>query len=180
MSKYLTVGTLIAIILNPLFAVVDYMTVGETWMQFLLIRIFVTAILIFVFFNKDMMKNNPIQAGVIILSSVVIQDAWFYSFTPRETFTQVSLAYLADFVGAGMVLLWSPVIAVVFLAGFIAVNVLFFSLNSTRFRLEAIDIMDTQLRIHSQFRISCDSIAFYNDQTIAIGVGLCSGASMVD
>lgn len=131
MTKYLSIGTLIAIILNPLFAVVDYMTVGETWVQFLLIRIFVTAILLYVFFNKEMMNNNPVKAGVIILSSVVIQDAWFYSFTPRETFTQVSLAYLADFVGAGMVLLWSPFVAVVFLAGFIGVNVLFFSLNST-------------------------------------------------
>lgn len=131
MSKYLNIGTLIAIILNPLFAVVDYMTVGDMWIQFLFIRIIVTCIHLFVFFNKDLMNDKPMKAGVIILSTVVIQDAWFYSFTPQETFTQVSLAYLADFVGAGMVLLWAPLVALVFLAGFIAVNVFFFSLNST-------------------------------------------------
>jgi signal transduction histidine kinase len=131
MTKYLSIGALIAIILNPLFAIVDYMTVADLWVQFLVIRIFVTAIHIAVYFNKNLMNEQPLKAGVIILATVVVQDAWFYSFTPQLTFTQVSLAYLADFVGAGMVLLWSPVIALAFLIGFVAVNAIFFSLNST-------------------------------------------------
>jgi len=131
MSKYLYIGTIIAIILNPLFAIVDYMTVDDLWIQFLIIRLLVTSVHLLVFFNRELMNSNPLKAGFIILSTVMVQDAWFYSFTPQETFTQVSLAYLADFVGAGMVLLWSPVIAFAFLAGFIGINAVFFIMNST-------------------------------------------------
>lgn len=131
MSRYLVIGTIIAIILNPVFAVVDYYTASDHWVQFLGIRLLVTAILVTCLLNKKLMYEKTHLAGMIILSSVVLQDAWFFSLSPKESLPQVSLAYLADFVGAGMVLMWTPVMALAFMVGFMAVNYLFFNINST-------------------------------------------------
>lgn len=80
--------------------------------------------------NGKLIKEQPLKAGLIVLSVLVAQDGWLFSGTPRESLQQVSLAYLVDFVGAGMVLLWTPVIAVAFVAGFITMMYLFYSMNS--------------------------------------------------
>ena len=129
-ARYLTIGTTIAILLNPIFGVVDFITLHESWQQFMLIRLFVSTILIICVLNKKYLLQSPQQAGFIILSAIVTQDAYFYSMATPEIIQALSLSYMADFVGAGMVLLWNPIYAGVFLLYFLAVNFIFFTQQS--------------------------------------------------
>ncbi len=130
-ARYLTIGTIIAIVLNPLFGVVDFLAMHAQWQQFMIIRVLVTLFMIGCLIYKPLMKYNPQLYGFAVLSSVVTQDAYFYSFANTEIIQQLSLAYMADFVGASMVLMWSPIYATVFLIYFIVVNVFFYFMNSS-------------------------------------------------
>lgn len=130
MAKYLMTGTIIALVLNPIFGLVDFYTAETRMIEFMTIRTSVTVLLLWMVVNGKLIREQPLKAGLIVLSALVAQDGWFFSGTPRESLQQVSLAYLVDFVGAGMVLLWTPVIAVAFVACFISVMYLFYSMNS--------------------------------------------------
>ncbi len=129
-ARYLTIGTAIAIFLNPIFGIVDYFVMHEKWQQFMVIRIAVTAILLFVILRRSFVLSKTHYAGFIILTCFITQDAYFYSFANPENIQQLSLSYLADFVGASMVLLWNPLIAGIFLLFFIAINLYSFNQNS--------------------------------------------------
>ncbi len=126
-ARYLTIGTVIAILLNPVFGVIDYITLHESWQHFMIVRVFVSFILVACVMNRKYILESPQQAGFIILSAIVTQDAYFYSMATRDIIQALSLSYMADFVGAGMVLLWNPVYAGLFLLYFLAVNIIFFS-----------------------------------------------------
>ncbi|MBL7915670.1 MAG: hypothetical protein JNL49_11555 [Bacteroidia bacterium] len=130
-SRYLTIGTIIAIILNPIFGLVDYMALHESWQQFMVIRVLVSLILVGCLLYKPLIRDRPQMAGMVILSSIITQDAYFYSFATPEIIQQLSLSYMADFVGASMVLMWSPAYAVVFTIYFVLANLFFYSANST-------------------------------------------------
>lgn len=130
-AKYLRIGTLIAIVLNPVFGIVDYLTLNDQWQQFIIIRGMVTIFLLVILFNKKFISQRPQETGFVVLLAVVTQDAYFYSNATATAIETLSLSYMADFVGASMVLLWSPVMAVIFLLTFIAINLIFFLENST-------------------------------------------------
>ncbi|MBK8417234.1 MAG: hypothetical protein IPL22_23585 [Bacteroidetes bacterium] len=130
-SRYLTIGTIIAIILNPIFGLVDYMALHESWQQFMVIRVLVSLILVGCLLYKPLMQERPQLAGMVILCSIITQDAYFYSFATPEIIQQLSLSYMADFVGASMVLMWSPVYAIVFTIYFVLANLFFYSSNSS-------------------------------------------------
>lgn len=130
-AKYLRIGMLIAIVLNPVFGIVDYLTLNDQWQQFMIIRVMVTIFLLVILFNKKFISQHPQETGFVVLLAVVTQDAYFYSNATATAIETLSISYMADFVGASMVLLWSPVMAVIFLLTFIAINLIFFLENST-------------------------------------------------
>jgi signal transduction histidine kinase len=128
--KYLSIGTVIAIILNPIFGLVDFMTLHEHWKQFMVLRVVVSIFMTACLLYKPLMKERPQLAGLVILGAVTTQDAYFYSLADSSIIQQLSLAYMADFVGASMVLMWSPVYAIVFIIYFVIVNLVFHSFYS--------------------------------------------------
>ncbi len=130
-AKYLRIGTLIAIFLNPIFGIVDYISLCDQWQHFMVIRVIITMFLLFVLLHRSFIPKHPEVAGFVVMLSIIIQDAYFYSLATEEVIETLSLSYMADFVGASMVLLWSPVMAIIFLLIFIAVNLLFYLSNST-------------------------------------------------
>jgi signal transduction histidine kinase len=130
-ARYLTIGTIIAIILNPVFGIVDYFSMQDHWKDFMIIRLSVTLLLIACLLYKPLIKSLSGIGGFLILAIVVTQDAYFFSLAVESNIQQVSLAYMADFVGAGMILLWTPLTAVVFIVYLVGINVMFFLLNSS-------------------------------------------------
>jgi len=130
-AKYLTIGTWIAIVLNPIFGLVDYLALHDHWQQFMVIRVVVALVLLCCLLKRSFIQTNPNIAGFFILFCVTTQDAYFYSQATPGVIEAFSLSYMADFVGASMVLLWSPLMAVVFLLTFITVNIFFFIQNSS-------------------------------------------------
>ncbi len=130
-AKYLVIGTTIAVILNPIFGIVDYLTLNREWQHFMTIRIFVTLILLTFLVKRSFIHQKPQLAGFLILLSVITQDAYFYSKATPDIIESLSLSYMADFVGASMVLLWNPVLAIIFILMFTAINLIFLLQYST-------------------------------------------------
>ncbi|HMT27978.1 MAG TPA: ATP-binding protein [Bacteroidia bacterium] len=130
-AKYLTIGTIVAIILNPIFGIVDYLAMQEQWHQFMIIRVFITWVMAAAILYRPLMKYNAQLTGMIILCAVVTQDGYFYSMASPDAIQKLSLSYVADFVGASMVLMWSPTYAICFIAYFIVMNLCFFFANSS-------------------------------------------------
>ncbi|MDQ3051263.1 MAG: ATP-binding protein [Bacteroidota bacterium] len=129
-AKYLVIGTTIAVILNPVFGIVDYLTMTNEWQHFMMIRICVTLILSAFLVKRSFIHQHPQVAGFLILLSVTSQDAYIYSKATPDIIESLSLSYMADFVGASMVLLWSPVLAIIFILLFVAINLVFLLQNS--------------------------------------------------
>ncbi len=129
-SKYIITGTIVAMILNPIFGLVDFFNMHELWTGFMILRMAVSATLGFALLYKPFIKTNPQRAGFFLLSMIITQDAFFFSLATPEIINQLALSYVADFVGASMILMWSPVYALAFLFYFIAINFFFYSYNS--------------------------------------------------
>lgn len=131
MSKYLSIGIVIAILLNPVFGLVDYFTMPDYWVHFMGIRITVSILLAGYLLYKPFIEGNPQIAGFLVLLTITTQDAYFYSLTTPESIHQASLSYMTDFVGASMVLLWPISLAITFLICLVTVNLMFYFIFSS-------------------------------------------------
>ncbi|MFN5324380.1 MAG: sensor histidine kinase [Bacteroidota bacterium] len=129
-ARYLRAGILIALVLNPLFGLLDYLTAPELFQQFMGIRLIVSGC--FALMLAYLVKNNGkvLNIGFMVLSLVVIQDSWFFSHADLDDMQQMSLSFVADFVGAGLVLLWPIGLAFTFLLLLFGVNIFLYSLVS--------------------------------------------------
>lgn len=129
-ARYLGIGLLIAAILNPLFGVFDYYANNDRFVEFMVIRMVATTVVLVSMYL--LRKNSRLIhiLGFTVLGAVVAQDSWFLSQSPESTIQQMSLTFVADFVGAGLVLLWPFRLALVFTVFAAVINLFFFGFFS--------------------------------------------------
>jgi signal transduction histidine kinase len=130
MSKYLFIGALIAVMLNPIFGLVDYFTLHDYWLEFLAMRCMVSGLVLGCIFYSPLIRKRPELTGLIVMTLITTQDAFLFSQSNSDTIHNNALSYLVDFVGASMVLLWTLPLAVGYLVLLMLVNVTFFNLLS--------------------------------------------------
>lgn len=97
----------IVMILNPLFTISDYFTVPHLWKQFFFIRLVATAIFISVFVLQDKLRLNTVWVVFIAYMACIFENLIMFSMLEAEALQKFSFAFMATFIGAGMMALWT-------------------------------------------------------------------------
>ncbi len=129
-SRYLFIGSFIAVLLNPVFGLIDYISLHDMWSELMVIRVTVAFFVLFSILYKPWINNNPGITGFVILMVITSQDAYIFSYSTLDNIHNNALSYLVDFVGASMVLLWNLPLAIVYFVCLLTVNAVFFAVNS--------------------------------------------------
>jgi serine phosphatase RsbU (regulator of sigma subunit) len=136
--KYHVLIAWVAVILNPIWVVGDYLNIPNHFWDFFAFRIVVsTLILGTIIFKKYFLKKPQIIALVPFIG-ISIQNSYMYSVMTIPEIQQHTFAYIAFFIGAGMFVLWKTyyTIAVVIIS-FVS-NIIFFSIFG---KLKLADVM---------------------------------------
>lgn len=120
----------VAIILNPIWFISDYLTIPNYWQIFLLVRLAVTGLILLAVILRKTIKLSTELLVVFPFLGISIQNAYMWSVMDVPTLQKHAFANLALIIGAGMLVLWKPIwtISIVFLS--LIENGLCFHLNS--------------------------------------------------
>lgn len=105
-GKYHKIGTWIAIIFDPLFAITDYLNIPENWLDIFWIRILISisTLSLLLYSRKKTVPSYLLALFPFVLIS--IQNAFTFKYLDNEHILGHSLNYLALFIGAGLFVLW--------------------------------------------------------------------------
>lgn len=129
--KYHIAGAWVAVIFNLVFGATDYINVNHHFEEFFIFRLsvsMITAILLV------MRKPLGFSADFLIFIPflfISIQNAFMWSLMDAVDLQKHTLAYIAMFIGAGMLVLWRIYWSVIVVVISIAANVFFLMRNST-------------------------------------------------
>lgn len=128
--RYHTIITWAAFLLNPIWAISDYFNSSDYFLEFLIFRISISLISLSLFFTKNRFSNHPEILALIPFLGILIQNAYMYSVMDIVALQKHTFAYVALFIGAGMLIIWKPIYSIsVIVISFLA-NIIFFVFNS--------------------------------------------------
>lgn len=129
-TKYHVIGCWVAVVFNILFFITDYINVVEFWKMFLVFRVSVSLITFIAIFIREPLKIPSEYIVFIPVFLISIQNAFMWSYMDLEHLQKHTLAYIALFIGVGMLVLWKIHFSVVLVFISIIANLIFFHLNS--------------------------------------------------
>lgn len=121
----------IGIVLNIFWVASDYLVIPNAFVSFLLFRFSVSASsLILLLFRKQIGVTIYFCMFFLVLG-ISIQNSYMWSVMDLDHMHQHTFAYMALFIGAGMLVLWEFYLSIILLVITIISNVIFYKLNST-------------------------------------------------
>ncbi|MEQ9466038.1 MAG: SpoIIE family protein phosphatase [Ekhidna sp.] len=129
--KYHIAGAWVAVIFNLIFGATDYINVNHHFEVFFIFRLAVSSITAITLVLR---KPLNISADFLIFVPVLlisVQNAFMWSLMDVDDLQKHTLAYIALFIGAGMLVLWKIYWSIIVVALSIAANIFFLVRNST-------------------------------------------------
>ena len=124
--KYHVLIAWVAVGLNPIWAIGDYFNSPFHFIDFLIFRIAVSVITLFVVLFRDKLRKHPEFIAFIPFLGISIQNAYMFSVMNVDELQKHTFAYIALFIGAGMFVLWRPFYSVMIVVFSLVANVIFF------------------------------------------------------
>lgn len=128
--KYHSIVIWVAIILNPIWAIGDYFTVPDYFIPFLIYRLSVTAACLAVVAFKSKLQQRPEIIAFVPFFGISLQNAYMYSVMNVEQLQKHTFAYIALFIGAGMLVLWDKRYSIAIVLISLLANIIHFTINS--------------------------------------------------
>lgn len=130
-NKHHVIVCWVAIILDPIWFVSDYFTIPSHWVEFLILRL---AVAFLSFLGVAFRSKLKLSSDIIVfipLLGISLQNAYMWSVMDIPTLQKHAFAYIALWIGGGMLILWKAwwTIAVVVIS--LIANIITFSLFST-------------------------------------------------
>ena len=116
----------IGIVLNLLWALSDYVVFPERFAGFFTWRLLVSAIALTTLIFRERMKISIYDVVFVIAAGISVQNAFMWSVMDEVHMKQHTFAYLALFIGVGMLLLWEIRYSLVLLGLTVISNLFFF------------------------------------------------------
>jgi serine phosphatase RsbU (regulator of sigma subunit) len=120
----------IGVALNLLWFASDYFVLPDHWIQFLLFRVSVSTISFLLLVLKNKLKLSIYFCVFVLVLGISVQNAYMWSVMDVEHLQQHAFAYIALFIGVGMLVLWEVRLSVILLIVTIVSNIFFYVLNS--------------------------------------------------
>lgn len=116
-------------ILDPLWVLSDINIIPEYWKTFFIIRLLVAGASLTGLFLKRHISTELL--AFIPVMGISLQNAYMYSVMNVEQLQQHTFAYIALFIGAGMLVFWKPVYTIIVVLVSLIGNLFFFMLYSS-------------------------------------------------
>lgn len=129
-AKYHFTGSLVAVFFNVIFFFTDVINIPEHWQFFLQLRLF-DSFLIAV--NLLLYKKFKYKSEYMVFISAIIivkQNAIMWCFMDEHQMLKHTLAYIALFIGAALLLLWELKYSIIFVLASLLSNIIFLGLLS--------------------------------------------------
>ena len=129
-TKHHVIVCWVAIVLNPIWFVGDYFTIPEYWKTFFAVRIGVTSlVLLGVLLRKKLNISTEVLIFIPVLG-ISLQNAYMWSVMDVPMLQKHAFAYIALFIGAGMLVLWKPIWSITVVVISLIANIIFLKVLS--------------------------------------------------
>lgn len=122
----------VGIILNLAWAISDYFVFPEYLTSFISWRFMVSAVTFCALLFRNTLNVSIYGVLFILVLGISVQNAYMWSVMDEAHMKQHTFAYIALFIGAGMLVLWEFRFSVWILIATLISNFLFFSINQTQ------------------------------------------------
>jgi len=128
--KHNIAGCWTAVILNPIWLIVDYFSAPDNWLMITLIDLPVSLLILVIILVHKKLRLTANQIGVIVILALSIAAAFVCSQLELAPFQKLMISYTAIFIGSGMLVIMEMVYSIVVVAVSFLFNLLFFYLFS--------------------------------------------------
>ncbi len=129
-ERYHKIAAWVGIVLNLVWFIGDYLEIPEFWSQFFFIRLTVSILSLIAFVTYIRKKYDPTWLAMVPFMGIALQNAYMYSVMNEAQLQKHTFAYIALFIGAGMLVLWRPLYTFIVVIVNLLAAILFFYLNS--------------------------------------------------
>lgn len=130
-NKYHFTAAWVGVIFNLVFGLADYLNSPQFWVNFMTVRVVVSAIIttaLFLYLRKLIISEYLIFVAVIGIS---LQNAYMWSQMDVVLLQKHTLAYIALFIGGGMLVVWRIKFSVLMVIVSLVGNIVAFNYFST-------------------------------------------------
>lgn len=120
----------VGIILNLFWFISDYFVLPESWFSFLIFRFCVSSISLIAIFFRKRLNISIYTCMFVLVLGISVQNAFMWSVMDAAHLQQHAFAYIALFIGAGMLVLWEMRLSLILMVITLISNAFFYKLNS--------------------------------------------------
>lgn len=125
--KYHSIVLWVALILNPVWAVGDYFTIPDHFLDFFIFRISVSIACVIAIYYRNHFIDRPWVLAFIPFLGISVQNGYMYSVMEVPELEKHTFAFIALFIGAGMFVLWRRIYSIIIVLITIFVSIIFFA-----------------------------------------------------
>jgi len=129
-EKYHRIGAWVAMTLNMLWFIGDYFEIPDHWQQFFYLRLTVSIITLITFLSYKKFNLKPHWLIFVPFLGIALQNAYMYSVMEAVQLQKHTFAYIALFIGAGMLILWKPIYSFIIVGLNLIANLILFPIFS--------------------------------------------------
>lgn len=130
-NRFHEIGAWVAIVFNTIFSLNDFFVVPDEWLRFFIFRISVSLCTLAALLLWREFRFSSAFMIFVPYSLICIENAYMWSYMSVEDFRTHTLAYMAIYIGASMLIVWQYQFSILVAAISIVANVVFLTLNST-------------------------------------------------
>lgn len=120
----------VGIVLNLAWFVSDYFVIPDYWISFLAFRFTVSLFTFLAVIFRNKIGLSIFTCTFILVLGISIQNAYMWSVMDVVHLQKHAFAYIALFIGVGMLVLWEFTLSIVLMIFTLASNIFFYVLNS--------------------------------------------------
>ena len=130
-ERFHIIACWVGIVLNLIWFISDYFVVPDYWLPFLIFRITISGITVLALILKQRLKISIYFCVFVLVLGISIQNAYMWSVMDLAHLQKHTFAYIALFIGVGMLVLWDIKLSIIILIATIISNIVFYKINST-------------------------------------------------
>jgi len=129
-EKFHVIATWVGVVLNLVWFVGDYFVLPAYWIPFLIFRAVVSGITVLLVLTKKMTGFSIYTIIFVLVFGIAIQNAYMWSVMDLAHLQKHTFAYMALFIGVGMLVLWDIWYSIIVVAATIISNIIFYKIFS--------------------------------------------------
>lgn len=129
-EKFHVIATWVGILLNLVWFIGDYFVLPGYWIPFLIFRACVSGLTVALLLTKKITGFSIYTVIFVLVLGISVQNAYMWSVMDLAHLQKHTFAYMALFIGVGMLVLWDIWYSIIVLVATVISNVIFFRIYS--------------------------------------------------